>query len=72
MNLFDTFEIGLQDKDKDNDILIEEAIDELTDVMDYVASESGDCNILRWLQPVEEKLKLVQRRLSNPVVPQED
>ena len=52
--------------------LIEAALIDLRDVMDYVASESGDCNILRWLQPVEEKLELVQKRLTNPVVPQED
>ena len=52
--------------------LIDAALIDLIDVMDYVASESGDCNILRWLQPVEEKLELVQKRLTNPVVPQED
>ena len=51
--------------------LIEAALIDLRDVMDYVASESGDCNILRWLRPVEEKLELVQKRLTNPVVPQE-
>lgn len=52
--------------------LIEAALIDLRDVMDYVASESGDCNILRWLRPVEEKLELAQKRLANPVVQQED
>ena len=44
--------------------LLEAALEELQDVMDYVASESGDCNILNWLGPVEEKLKLVLDKLQ--------
>ena len=39
--------------------LLEAALIDLQDVMDYVASESGDCNILNWLGPVEEKLVTV-------------
>ena len=42
--------------------LIEAALTDLQDVMDYVASESGDCNILRWLGPVEDRLKTVINR----------
>lgn len=42
--------------------LVKEALEELQDVMDYVASESGDCNILNWLGPVEEKLVTVINR----------
>ena len=42
--------------------LIEAALIDLRDVMDYVASESGDCNILNWLGPVEEKLETVLNR----------
>lgn len=43
--------------------LVNEAFLELQDVMmDYVASESGDCNILNWLGPVEEKLETVINR----------
>lgn len=42
--------------------LIEAALVDLQDVMDYVASESGDCNILNWLDPVEEKLITVINR----------
>ncbi len=50
--------------------LIEAALVDLRDVMDYVASESGDCNILRWLQPVEEKLEVVLNRYAKKVVQQ--
>lgn len=52
--------------------LLEAALVDLRDVMDYVASESGDCNILNWLKPVEEKLETVVGRYAKKVVPQED
>lgn len=42
--------------------LLKAALVDLQDVMDYVASESGDCNILNWLGPVEEKLVTVINR----------
>lgn len=42
--------------------LVEAALVDLQEVMDYVASESGDCNILNWLGPVEEKLVTVINR----------
>ena len=48
--------------------LLEAALIDLQDVMDYVASESGDCNILNWLGPVEEKLETVINRYKEPVV----
>ena len=51
--------------------LIEAALFDLRDVMDYVASESGDDNINRWLSDIERKLEIVQKRFTNPVVPQE-
>ena len=44
--------------------LIADALAELQDVMDYVASESGDCNILRWLAPVEDKLETILNRYN--------
>lgn len=44
--------------------LLVAALVDLQEVMDYVASESGDCNILRWLNPVEEKLKTVINRYN--------
>lgn len=50
--------------------LLEAALVDLQDVMDYVASESGDCNILNWLKPVEEKLETVINRYAKKVVQQ--
>ena len=52
--------------------LIEAALIDLRDVIDYVASESTDDNINSWLSEVEEKLKIVHKRLSKPIVQQED
>lgn len=42
--------------------LLKAALVDLQEVMEYVASESGDCNILNWLDPVEEKLITVINR----------
>lgn len=50
--------------------LLEAALADLQDVMDYVASESGDCNILNWLKPVENKLETVINRYAKKVVQQ--
>ena len=50
--------------------LLEAALVDLQDVMDYVASESGDCNILNWLKPVEDKLETVINRYAKKVVQQ--
>lgn len=47
--------------------LLKAALVGLQDVMDYVASESGDCNILNWLGPVEERLVTVINRYNNNV-----
>ena len=44
--------------------LLEAALVDLQNVMDYVASESGDCNILNWLKPVEDKLETVINRYA--------
>ena len=44
--------------------LLQAALVDLQDVMDYVASESGDCNILNWLKPVEDKLETVINRYA--------
>ena len=44
--------------------LLEAALIDLREVMDYVASESGDYNILNWLTPVEEKLETVINRYA--------
>lgn len=45
--------------------ILKEALDELTDTIDYVCSESGDTNISKWLQEVEGKLVVVYNRLAN-------
>lgn len=44
--------------------LLEAALIDLQDVMEYVASESGDCNILNWLGPIEDKLKIIINRYT--------
>jgi hypothetical protein len=44
--------------------LISAALIDLRDVMDYVAAESGDCDILNWLKPVEEKIETVINRYA--------
>lgn len=51
--------------------ILKEALDELTDTIDYVCSESGDTNISKWLQEVEGKLLIVYYRLNKPVTKQE-
>jgi hypothetical protein len=50
--------------------LIKAALADLQDVMEYVASESGDCNILNWLRPVEEKLETVINRYKTEKIQQ--
>ena len=52
--------------------ILKEALDDLTDTIDYVLSESGDTNISKWLQEVEGKLLIVYNRLTKPVTQQED
>lgn len=52
--------------------ILKEALDELTDTIDYVCSESGDTNISKWLQEVEGKLLIVYSRLNKPVTQQEE
>ena len=44
--------------------LLEAALVDLREVMDYVASESGDYNILNWLKPVEDKLETIINRYA--------
>ena len=52
--------------------ILEEAKDGLSEVIDYVLSESGDTNISCWLREVEKKLTVVYSRLTNPVTQQEE
>ena len=58
----------LLDKDgkpyKSVEELLTEAIDNLTDTIEYVLSESGDPNIPRWLEEVEETLRVALVRVQ--------
>ena len=49
--------------------LLEAALADLQEVMDYVAAESGDSNILNWLRPVEYKLETVINRYAKKEEP---
>lgn len=51
--------------------LATEALEELSDVLDFIASERGTNDPMYLaLSEVEDKLEIIQRRLTNPVVPQ--
>lgn len=52
--------------------ILEEAKEDLQEIIDYVASETADVSLLLWLQELELKLGTVYRRLSNPVQQQSD
>ena len=51
--------------------LTAEALEELSEIIEYVASETADVSLLLWLQELELKLGIIHRRLSNMVVQQE-
>lgn len=51
--------------------LLEEAKEDLSETIEYVASETADVSLLLWLQELELKFNTIYRRLSKPVVPQE-
>ena len=53
---------------KPTDQLLEEAKEDLAEIIDYVASESADVSLLLWLQEMELKFGTIYRRLHNPVV----
>jgi hypothetical protein len=50
--------------------LLEEAKEDLQEIIDYVASESADVSLLLWLQELELKFGTIYRRLSNPITQQ--
>jgi hypothetical protein len=52
--------------------LLEEAKEDLAEIIDYVASETADVSLLLWLQDLELKFGTIYRRLSNPVVQQKE
>jgi hypothetical protein len=47
--------------------LLEEAKEDLSEIIEYVASETADVSLLLWLQDLELKFGTIYRRLSNPV-----
>lgn len=51
--------------------LLEEAKDDLSEIIEYVLSETADVSLLLWLQDLELKLVTIYRRLSNPITQQE-
>ena len=55
---------------KPTDQLLEEAKEDLTEIIDYVASETADVSLLLWLQDLELKFNTIYRRLAYPVVQQ--
>ena len=56
---------------KPTDQLLEEAREDLAEIIDYVAAETADVSLLLWLQDLELKFGTIYRRLSRPVVQQE-
>ena len=52
--------------------LLEEAKEDLSEIIDYVASETADVTLLLQLQDLELKFGTIYRRLSNPVVQQKE
>jgi hypothetical protein len=50
--------------------LLEEAKEDLAEIIEYVAAETADVSLLLWLQELELKFGTIYRRLSKPVVQQ--
>ncbi len=50
--------------------LLEEAKDDLSEIIDYVAQETADVTLLLWLQELELKFGTIYRRLANPITQQ--
>jgi len=50
--------------------LLEEAKEDLQEIIDYVAAETADVSLLLWLQDLELKFGTIYRRLSNPITQQ--
>lgn len=51
--------------------LLEEAKEDLQEIIDYVTAESADVSLLLWLQDLELKFGTIYRRLSKPITQQE-
>ena len=55
---------------KPTDQLLEEAKEDLAEIIDYAASSTADVSLLLWLQDLELKFNTIYRRLTHPVVQQ--
>ena len=51
--------------------LLEEAKEDLSEIIEYVASETADVSLLLWLQDLELKFGTIYQRLTNPITQQE-
>lgn len=51
--------------------LLEEAKEDLQEIIEYVAAETADVSLLLWLQDLELKFGTIYRRLSKPIIQQE-
>lgn len=52
--------------------ILQEAIEDLAEIIEYVASETADITLLTWLKDLEAKLLIIDNRLSKPVKQQSD
>ena len=52
---------------KPTDQLLEEAKEDLAEIIDYVAQETADITLLLRLQDLELKFGTIYRRIHNPV-----
>ena len=57
---------------KPTDQLLEEAKEDLAEIIEYVASETADTSLLLWLQDLELKFGTIYRRIHNPVKQQKE
>jgi hypothetical protein len=51
--------------------LLEEAKEDLQEIIEYVAAETADVSLLLWLQDLELKFGTIYRRLTNPITQHE-
>lgn len=52
--------------------ILQEAIEDTDELIEYVLSSSGDPNLPEWLEALKKKIVTVQLRLSKPVKQQSD
>ena len=52
--------------------LLEEALEDTDELIDYVLSSSGDPNLPKWLAELKGKLAIIYGRTTKPVTQQSD